>query len=33
LATTKVTSLDFLLRAVFDRANELEMISDEMGGN
>ncbi|MGF6965252.1 uncharacterized protein YecT (DUF1311 family) [Paraburkholderia sp. WC7.3g] len=27
------TSLDFMLRSVFDRASELEMISDEMGGN
>jgi uncharacterized protein YecT (DUF1311 family) len=31
--TTRGTSLDFLLRSVFDRASELEMISDEMGGN
>ncbi|MBB5447301.1 MULTISPECIES: lysozyme inhibitor LprI family protein [unclassified Paraburkholderia] len=31
--TTRGTSLDFMLRSVFDRASELEMISDEMGGN
>lgn len=29
--TTRGTSLDFMLRSVFDRASELEMISDEMG--
>ncbi|MDH6153104.1 MULTISPECIES: lysozyme inhibitor LprI family protein [Paraburkholderia] len=31
--TTRGTSLDFLLRSVFDRASELEMILEEMGGN
>ncbi|MEM5316592.1 lysozyme inhibitor LprI family protein [Paraburkholderia sp. JHI869] len=31
--TTRGTSLDFMLRSVFDRASELEMISDEMGGH
>ncbi|WP_233800191.1 lysozyme inhibitor LprI family protein [Paraburkholderia sp. HP33-1] len=31
--TTRATSLDFMLRSVFDRASELEMISDEMGAN
>jgi uncharacterized protein YecT (DUF1311 family) len=31
--TTRATSLDFMLRSVFDRASELEMISDEMGTN
>ncbi|HEX7910852.1 MAG TPA: lysozyme inhibitor LprI family protein [Paraburkholderia sp.] len=31
--TTRATSLDFLLRSVFDRANELEVISNEMGSN
>jgi uncharacterized protein YecT (DUF1311 family) len=31
--TTRATSLDFMLRSVFDRAAELEMISDEMGAN
>ncbi|MBC8752167.1 uncharacterized protein YecT (DUF1311 family) [Paraburkholderia sp. WC7.3g] len=30
---TRGTSLDFMLRSVFDRASELEMMSDEMGGN
>jgi uncharacterized protein YecT (DUF1311 family) len=29
--TTRGTGLDFMLRSVFDRANELEMISDEIG--
>ena len=29
--TTRATSLDFILRSVFDRAVELEMISDEIG--
>lgn len=33
LETTRITSLNFLLKSVFDRANELEMISDEMGAN
>lgn len=32
-STTRGTSLDFMLRSVFDRATELEMISDEIGGN
>ena len=31
--TTRATSLDFMLRSVFDRASELEMISDEIGTN
>ncbi|CAM2186710.1 hypothetical protein PSAC2689_70007 [Paraburkholderia sacchari] len=31
--TTRGTSLDFMLRSVFDRANELEMISGEIGGS
>ncbi|WP_322015928.1 lysozyme inhibitor LprI family protein [Paraburkholderia sp. J12] len=31
--TTRATSLDFMLRSVFDRAAELEMISDEMGAS
>jgi uncharacterized protein YecT (DUF1311 family) len=31
--TTRATSLDFMLRSVFDRASELEMISDEIGAN
>ncbi|WP_166656154.1 lysozyme inhibitor LprI family protein [Paraburkholderia sp. BL10I2N1] len=31
--TTRATSLDFILRSVFDRASELEMISNEMGAN
>jgi len=29
--TMRGTSLDFLLRSIFDRASELEMISDEIG--
>jgi uncharacterized protein YecT (DUF1311 family) len=32
-STTRGTSLEFMLRSVFDRASELEMISDEIGGN
>lgn len=31
--TTRGTSLDFMLRSVFDRASELEMMSDEIGRN
>jgi uncharacterized protein YecT (DUF1311 family) len=31
--TTRATSLDFMLRSIFDRASELEMISDEIGSN
>lgn len=31
--TTRMTSLNFLLRSIFDRAVELEMISDEIGGS
>ncbi|WP_157003206.1 lysozyme inhibitor LprI family protein [Ralstonia sp. A12] len=30
-STTRVTSLNFLLNAIYDRAEELEMISDEIG--
>lgn len=29
--TTRATSLDFMLRSIFDRASELEMIADELG--
>jgi uncharacterized protein YecT (DUF1311 family) len=32
LVSTRMTSLDFLLRSVFDRADEFEMISEEIGG-
>jgi len=31
--TVRVTSLDFMLRAIFDRAGEIEMILDEVGEN
>ena len=31
--TTRATSLDFMLRSIFDRASELEIISDEIGSN
>lgn len=31
--TTRITSLSFLLKWIFERASELEMIFDEMGEN
>lgn len=31
-STTRATSLDFLLNSVSDRANEMEMVLDEIGG-
>ncbi|MBN3759474.1 lysozyme inhibitor LprI family protein [Burkholderia sp. Ac-20365] len=32
-STTRTTSLQFLLKSIFDRANEIEMILDEAGAN
>lgn len=30
-STTRVTSLNFLLNSIYDRAEELEMVTDEIG--